>query len=392
MKQSKRVGLGVNVWTRGAQANHLDGIGVYTRSLWRALSHIASNENYELQPFAFGYEFPTLECGVPKPISRKFTWHLAKSLAFGRKSSYGFEKNNHLDIFHATDHYIPRLYKTPVVATIMDIIPFIHPEWVSTDFRRIKNFLFKKTIAWADQIITISEYSRNDLLNYFNFPEEKVTVIPLGVDPSYFEHIPETKINEVLSRYQLSEGYFLFIGTLQPRKNLERVMEAHNRLPVETRKNHPLVVVGREGWGVEELLPKLMVKQGNKEAYWLRYLPQEDVLALLKKAKALVFASLYEGFGLPVLEAFASSCPVITSNTTSLPEIAGDAAYFVDPLDINDIKNALELYLTNSNVITKKVKLGISQAKKFTWEACAEKTSEVYKRTMVNYDSIRLIT
>jgi glycosyltransferase involved in cell wall biosynthesis len=387
MRQVKRVGLGVTVWAQGIQKNHLDGIGVYTRSLWRALSQIANGENYDLQPYAFGNEFPTLECGVPKPISRKFTWHLAKSLASGHKSSYNFEQNNLLDLFHATDHHIPRLNKTPVVATVMDVIPFIHPEWVSSDFRRIKNFLFKKTILWADHIITISDYSRNDLLNNFNFPEEKITVTPLGVDPIYFEHIPEENLNEVLRQYQLIEGYFLFIGTLQPRKNLERVLEAHNRLPDEVRKIHPLVVVGREGWGVEELLLKLMEKQRKKEVYWLKYLPQHDVLALLKKAKALVFASLYEGFGLPVLEAFASRCPVIASNTTSLPEIAGDAAYLVDPLDIDAIKDALELIISDSNILYEKINLGVSQAQKYTWKTCAERTLDVYGRVIANYSS-----
>jgi alpha-1,3-rhamnosyl/mannosyltransferase len=306
-------------------------------------------------------------------------------LAFGRKASYRFEKNNRLDIFHATDHHIPKLNKTPVVATVHDLIPFIHPEWSSSESRRIKNILFKKTITWADHIITVSEYSRNDILNYFNLSEEKISVTPEGVDPVYFEHIPEKHLNKVLDRYQLKEGFFLFIGTLQPRKNLERIIEAHNLLPDDIRKNHPLVIVGREGWCVEELLPKLMAKQEQREAFWLKYLPQDDVLALLKKAKALVFASLYEGFGLPVLEAFASRCPVIASNTTSLPEVAGDAAYLVNPLDVDAIKEALELFVSDSDIVSEKVELGVSQAQKFTWEACAKKTLDVYTKVITSH-------
>lgn len=185
------------------------------------------------------------------------------------------------------------------------------------------------------------------MVEHLNIAPERISVTPLGVDPVYFERIGAEQLEAVLERHGLKPGFFLFVGTLQPRKNLPRVLEAFQQLPEATRKAHPLVVVGRDGdgWNNEDLLPQLHALQQHGEGRWLSYLPQTDVLALLQSAGALVFASLYEGFGLPVIEAFAAQCPVIASNTTSLPEVAGNASWPVNPDSAESISAAMQAVL-----------------------------------------------
>jgi alpha-1,3-rhamnosyl/mannosyltransferase len=185
----------------------------------------------------------------------------------------------------------------------------------------------------------------------------------------------------------LKPGFFLFVGTLQPRKNLPRVLTAFQGLPASVRKEHPLIIVGRDGWANEDLLPQLRRLEEQSEGRWLSYLPQADVLALLQTAGALVFASLYEGFGLPVIEAFAAQCPVIASNTTSLPEVTGDAAWAVDPLDVDSIRAAMIDVLSNDSLRAKRIALGLERARQYTWHECARQTLAVYRKVLASSPS-----
>jgi alpha-1,3-rhamnosyl/mannosyltransferase len=187
-----------------------------------------------------------------------------------------------------------------------------------------------------------------------------------------------------LEKYGLEPGFFLFIGTLQPRKNLPRILEAFQSLPDDVRKAHPLIVVGRDGWNNEELIPQLKALEQRGEGRWLSYLPQDEVMALMQSAGALVFASLYEGFGLPVIEAFAARCPVIASNTTSLPEVTGDAAWSVDPTDSASIAAAMQDVLTQADVRAQKIEKGLERAKHYSWQECARKTLAVYEKVLAS--------
>ena len=174
------------------------------------------------------------------------------------------------------------------------------------------------------------------------------------------------------------------MGTLQPRKNLLRVLQAFQQLPDTVRKTHPLVIVGRNGWNNEELLPQLHALEQKGEGRWLSYLPQSDVLALLQSASALVFPSLYEGFGLPVIEAFASQCPVIASNSTSLPEVSGNAAWQVDPHSVESISAAMQDVLSQSTLREEKIQIGLARAHHYNWNECARQTLDVYRKVLKN--------
>ena len=369
------LGFGVTVWARGQESGHFDGIGVYTRALYEGLVRQNAGGELQVKPLVFGRYCPVLPCGQTESVVSRVSVHLLAA-------TLGLRARCPVRLFHATDHYIPALRDTTVVATVHDLIPFLHPEWTSTRLRALKNWLFKRRILSADHLITVSEYSRQDLMQHFKVPAHKISVTPLGVDAAYFTPIAPDVRQAVLERYQLSPGFFLCVGTLQPRKNLARVLDAHALLPLAQRQRHPVVVVGRTGWGVDDLLPRLHELSALGTVRWLDYVPREDVFALLQSASALLFVSLYEGFGLPILEAFAAGCAVIASNTTSIPEVAGDAALLVDPLAPQAIAEAMQQVLLDDTLLAQLREQGRTRAQQFTWDACAKATLAVYNQIL----------
>lgn len=376
-----RIGFGTTMLCRGMRAGRLDGIGVYSRSLLNAYAAkgITPAEYYFS---GVGRGLDAESCGGQRISFAPFAIN-ALFCALTNLPSLGsgaIEKE--VDIFHASDHHIPKLKATPVVATIMDAISLAHPEWASPSLRKLKNLLFSKTVAWADHVITISSFAVPDLVRYFRIPEERISVVPLGVDEDYFRTLDEETRSRVLDKYGLRPGFFIFIGTLQPRKNVERIIAAHRMLPLDIQRERPLVIVGQNGWGTAGLLPMLADLEAGGTGRWLNYVPHHDAMALMQSACALVFPSLYEGFGLPVLEAFASRLPVVTSNTTSLPEVAGDAALLVNPEDIGEICSAMTMLATTPTLRRELMEKGLLRAKELTWSRCADKTLEIYRSVL----------
>ena len=366
-----RVGLGTTVLSKGKTSGHLDGIGLYTKHL---LEHLPPT-GIEVTHFEFNKK------GLDKRVISlgKFSSQTIISSLTGSSfySSRHVEKK--VRLFHATDHQIPKLAKTPVVATIMDPIPLAHPEWVTGKHRGLKNFIFKRMGQWADHVITISEFSAVEIEEHFAIPRAKISVIPLGVDERCFNRVSEQKKNEVISRYNLAPEYFVYIGTLQPRKNVVRLLDAFLQLPHELQCKHPLVIIGRNGWDSELLVERLNKLKGTRRVFWLDYVSSTDKYALLQSSLAMVFPSLYEGFGLPVLEAFASDIPVITSNITSLPEVAAEAAILIDPYSVDDITQAMLNVATDKALYSKLCILGQHRVKRFSWKTTAEKTANIYR-------------
>lgn len=382
------IGLSCTVWAGCERAGHLDGIGVYTRSLWQAMENLKQSEAKDItvKPYAFGRNLPQLACGTPKTLSEQFRVQVLLSGVLNRPLPNSADIRRDVRIFHATDHQIPNIAGVPVVATVMDAIPLIHPEWIRQNLKSLKSWLFAKSVQKADHLITISEYSKLDLMEYLGVAPQNISVTPLGVDPVYFERVPLDTRDAVLRKYNLDPGFFLFVGTLQPRKNLPTVLKAFNALPDAVRKAHPLIIVGRDGWANEDLLPELRRLEDRGEGRWLKYLHQSEVFALLQSAGALVFASLYEGFGLPVVEAFAAQCPVIASNTTSVPEVVGDAAWSVDPRNVDNIRAAMLSVLEDAALRSERIQLGLQRAREYTWQACARQTLAVYRDVLTRYE------
>jgi len=375
-----RVGFGCTMLAKGLRNGGIDGIGSYTRELGARLS---VKDDLELLPFSFGA--PATENFPIKGAPVRLLGRYAPMAAFSAFSSMAFPTariGGAVDIFHATDHLVPKYANFPVVATLMDAIPLAHPEWIRTRFAGLKTWLWRQTAQWADHVVTISEHSKDELSRHFGIAPEKISVIPLGVDERYFERFDASRKLEVLTRLGLPERFFLFVGTLQPRKNIERVLDAHAALPLRMQNEIPMVIVGRDGWGAEGLVARLRDETTRGRVYWLNYLSDADVRALMQSAQALVFASLHEGFGLPVVEAFASGLPVIASNTTAIPEVALDAALLINPLDVGEISDAMRQVVALPGLAEKLSAAGELRARELSWSACAEKTLDIYRMVL----------
>jgi glycosyltransferase involved in cell wall biosynthesis len=376
-----KVGFGTTVLNRVRSKGGVDGIGTYVGELLNQFSNL-KNE-IEIHPFSVKSEL--LE-SKPLPKNEVSLGNFKAQVLFSSITKLSFlgEKalSDNVDIIHATDHYIPKVSNKPLVATIMDAIPLTHPEWTSSSFRGLKNHFWVETAKWADKIITISDYSKCQISENFKISPEKIISIPLGVDKKWFKKISTESINKVLSKYSINKNFFISVGTLQPRKNVQRVIDAYISLPDHIKKETLLVIIGRSGWGCDEMVANLQSKSYGGSVIWLQHLPEQDLLALVRAAKALVFPSLFEGFGLPVLEAFASGTPVITSNTTSLPEVAGDAALLIDPLDVNAIAQSMGNIIEDGNLASVLVERGEARALDFSWEQTALKTLKVYQNVI----------
>jgi glycosyltransferase involved in cell wall biosynthesis len=236
----------------------------------------------------------------------------------------------------------------------------------------------------ATRIIADSEATCLDLIRHYHIQEHKITVVYPGCDRSLAPVTDRELLTSVRARYRLAHSYLLYVGTLHPRKNLVRLIEAFAfltaSLDAETKDGASplqLVLAGQKGWLYDDILAQVR-KLGLTERVRLTgYLPPADLPALLSGARAFVFPSLYEGFGLPVLEAMACGTPVICSNVSSLPEVAGDAALLVDPLDVDALAAALEQVVVDPELRRALVERGFRQAARFSWRRCARETLQV---------------
>ncbi|UEP48923.1 glycosyltransferase family 4 protein [Burkholderia ambifaria] len=376
-----KVGFGTTALARSRAHGGVDGIGSYTRELGQAL---IARGGVDLVPAGFGVTVGDDVFPGARPAVNLGRHEIATVLGAVTPWTSIDEKvlrAERVDVFHATDHLIPKLSSTPVIATLMDAIPLSHPEWTTIRLAALRRWLLRRSGAWADHVITISDYSKQEIVEHFGVAPERISVVPLGVHPRFFERIDRAERDAVRERLSLPTQFFLCIGTLQPRKNLERVVDAHASLPAGLRRDFPLVIVGRAGWGCEQLVARLRADESGS-VRWLEYLPDHDVRALLQSASALVFASLCEGFGLPVVEAFASGLPVVASNTTSVPEVAGDAAILVDPTRTGDIADGMRMVVEQPGRADVLRKAGLARARALNWPACAEKTLAVYEAVL----------
>jgi len=357
-----------------------DGHGVYTTEIARCLRRYPN-----LQVVTPNREGSELSAAVLKHLDKQFPRDAIRACIF-KRTFHEFEALLHSDIniVHATDHLIPHLRSVPTVATIHDAIALSHPETSRYRFKKAKSYLFRKSAHWATEIITISEHSKREIVKWFGIPHDKITVTPLGVEEKWGEAVSDAELVRVRKKYALPERFHFFVGTLQPRKNIRRIIDAHKGLPEDLRRDVPLIIAGRHGWKCDSEVAELQnCLDGTMR--WIQYVPSEDLLPVFKQATALVWPSLNEGFGLPVLEAFAAGLPVVTSNTTSLPEVAGDAALLVNPESVGEIAEAMRTVVSNESLQNELRTRGRARAKQFTWESTARQTIEVYRKAMESF-------
>lgn len=260
------------------------------------------------------------------------------------------------------------------VVTVHDVIPYSYPN-VST---RLDTLIYHRwlprILPRVDGVITVSESSRQDIMRYLNISPDNIYTTVEGVN-SAFKPASSDEIARIRNKYHISEPYILYIGSVEERKNLSRVLEAYARLGETT---HKLVVVGAKKWKYQQINETLATLDLGDRVVFTGYVAEADLPILCSGADVFVFPSLYEGFGLPVLEAMASGTPVVTSNVSSLPEVAGDAAITVDPYDVDMITDAMHGLLTTPERQHEFAEKGLLRAAAFTWERAAQQILEIY--------------
>ena len=291
--------------------------------------------------------------------------------------------NTKPDITHFFNYFIPPGVQGKCIATVHDMAYKVYPETVRFKTKFMLNVSLARSCRRADKIITISEFSKREIMKYLNIDENKIVVVPCGVDHDVFK--PQTdnkKIETTKQRYNITRDYFLYLGTLEPRKNIERIIEAYAVLKKEESQAPLLVMAGRKGWLYDSIFQKVKELKLEQDILFTGYIEDSDAPVLISGATAFLFPSFYEGFGLPPLEAMACGVPVLTSNCASLPEVVGDAAIVVDPYSIDEIMQGMKMLMKDANLRMKLSEKGIKQAKSFTWDKTADIVYDVYKELL----------
>lgn len=283
-----------------------------------------------------------------------------------------------IDVFFAPAHYAPRFLNKPLVLTIHDLSFFYYPqEFLKKDLYKLKNWT-EYSIKKASQIIAVSKTTKKDVMKWYQLEEEDVTVVYNG----FRRRSINGEGKGVLEKYGLlKQKYILYVGTLQPRKNIKSLIEAFELF----RKNNPeyqLVLVGKRGWLFEEIFEEVHKRNLEEHVIFTGYAEDEELVTLYEHAGCFVLPSLYEGFGIPILEAMSHGCPVISSHTSSLPEIGGDACLYVDPHDPAEIAQRIEEIMKNDDTRKALIQAGKERIKEFSWTKCADETLKLIKETI----------
>jgi glycosyltransferase involved in cell wall biosynthesis len=287
-----------------------------------------------------------------------------------------------MNVLHTTSplYRVPATYRGKIVTTFYDFasyrLPELFPRLSTAKLKTLYSFAAKK----SDRIITVSESTKKDTREFLGYPGEKITTIYNGIDNRFFEEDFFSK-EDVKKAYGILDKYILFLGTLEPRKNLSRVLEAFARFKKNYKNSfdYQLVVAGKKGWLTEEYFQQASDLGITDDVVFTGYVGGDELKPLYTNAEFFVMPSLYEGFGQTIVEAMACGAPCLVSKVSSIPEIADEAAYFVDPHDTDGIAKGMMELATNKELRESLSVKGKAQAKKFSWEKCAKETLEVYK-------------
>jgi glycosyltransferase involved in cell wall biosynthesis len=284
-----------------------------------------------------------------------------------------------IDVFHS-QFSVPPFLRTRSVLTVYDLAFERFPQFFRPWERRQMAFLVRWSCGRADHIITISESSKRDLVEFYRVDPNRVTVTYPGAGETYQPREKESAKTRLAEIYGITTPYILYVGNIEPRKNLSRLLEAFAELKGKDRVPHKLVIVGQKAWLYDGIFATVRKHSLETEVVLTGYVPTEDLPAFYNAATALVYPSLFEGFGLPVVEAMACGTPVITSFGSSLEEIATGAAILVDPLSVASIAAAIETVANGEDVQRKLRQAGLTRAAQFSFRKMAEQTREVYRR------------
>jgi glycosyltransferase involved in cell wall biosynthesis len=282
-------------------------------------------------------------------------------------------------LLHGPAFVGPIVSTCPFVVTIHDLSFLLYPGSFRTLNRTYLRAFTRLSVQRARRVLAVSESTKRDLMQYYHLKPDKIDIVYNGVD-SHFRPLPEDQIEGFRSKRGLPERFILFVGTLEPRKNIVRLVEAYARIPQQPCP--PLVLVGGKGWLYDEVFARVEALNLNDRVRFVGYVPAEELAWWYNAATLFVYPSLYEGFGLPPLEAMACGTPVITSATSSLPEVVGDAGLLVDPTDLDALAMAMEQVLTDGALRTEMRAAGLPRARTFSWQRTAQRTVTSYHRAL----------
>ncbi|MCX5803915.1 MAG: glycosyltransferase family 1 protein [Proteobacteria bacterium] len=362
----------------------LTGVGVYTLELSKKLLQPKGLHEYI---FYYGYASSKLFTfsGSRKSEVVQVTKKIFKNIPCGRRIIKNIFNNIRLrDVdLYFEPNFIPNIkIKTRATVTTVHDFSFTVREWTPKDRYEFFNENFFKEIYKSHIIISPSEFIKKEVLDKLTFPEERVVTIHHGIDHAVFNqnHTDYAGQNSLRGNIKKLGNYLLFVGTIQPRKNLKGLIHAYTLLPAPFQKDFKLLLVGFEGWNHKDINETIMK---NKNIHVFDSVSNNDELAeLYRSASLFVFPSFYEGFGFPPLEAMACGCPVVVSNTSSLPEVCGDAAYYIDSHNVESIANGILRVTEDENLRKKLIQKGLERVKLFTWETSAQKHREVFERAL----------
>lgn len=357
---------------RFLQAEKLEGIGWYTFELCKRWV-----ESHPQDQFVLLYDRP------------QDTWLIkggnVESVVIGPKARHFFSfwywfdvqvpkilKKKQVDVFFSPDNFLSLTTSVPIVLTTHDIAHYHYPAQVALIHRPYYRWFIPAFLRKADKIVAVAEYGKQDLIDHYQVSADKIMVVPNGTR-EVFQPISSTVQVQIKQRYSQGQEYFFFLGAIHPRKNLIGLIRGYERFRTNTQAPVKLLIAGKLAWQVEEIMQIHAQSPFAQDIIFLGYLPEETAAQLMATALALTYLSFFEGFGLPVLEALCTDTPVITSNTSSLPEVAGEAALLVDPHNINEIAAAMQRIWNEPELRADLVQKGRQQRQLFSWDKAAEK-------------------
>lgn len=355
---------------------HDFGIGTYVKNLLRQLSRIDHETDYVLfcqhadQPIArqLGENFRTV---TESSGQYSVTEQLSVPFHLGRTSPH---------LFHTPHYVLPVLTPCRSVVTIHDCIHLIFPQYL----RHRMAHAYARTMFWtavhrASRILTVSEASKKDILRFFGVPSERVTVIYNAIDERFYDEPSEDQMVKVRERYQLHDRFLMYAGNVKPHKNIERLIDAFVLLRKKGRDDLKLLITGSEISRYATLRRAVHRHNLHQHVRFLGYQSEETLAALYRLAEVFVFPSLYEGFGLPPLEAMASGTPVVVSNVSSLPEVVGDGGLLVNPYDPQAIADGVAKVLDDDQLRRDLTARGLVRARAFSWAESVKRIRQIYQ-------------
>lgn len=360
------------------------GIGRYTRDLVDALARVDSDDQYTL----FSAEQPTADRGFPSASRVK-----PRVVGIGNRRMTILWQRMRLpvpaellmgsaDLIHGPDFILPPVWRARRVVTIHDLAFLTHPECAMPKLVAYLSRVVPRSLAAADAVIAVSECTAEDLRRFLNVPREKITVIPLGVDAAFTSDVDERSVVALREKYELVGPVALAVGTIEPRKNYEGLVAAFAAARQQPGGPRTLVIAGRTGWLYDGVFASVERWGLREHVRFLDYIPDGELATLYHAADVLAMPSLYEGFGIPVLEAMASGTPVVCSDGGSLPEVAGDAALVVPVGDVDALGSALVRVTRDRKVRDALIANGLVRVKSFTWDEAARAHVRLYHTTV----------